>query len=108
MQDQLNYFYTTIIPSDFEIMRIRGLSCIFIARYLGNIFGATSSLFGMPFSYEDKSDLGYLFIVQNSFAISIQFIILVLFFKNANNFSDRPIRRIIYSKNIREIKRTEL
>ena len=97
MQDQLNYFYTTIIPSDFQLMRIKGLSCIYIIRYLGNIFGSTCSLFGMPFSYEDKSDLGYLFIAQNSFCILLQFLVLLLFFKNANNFADRPIRRIIYS-----------
>lgn len=62
----------------------------------------------MLFSHESKNDLGYFFIIQNSISIVGQFIILVLFFLNANDFSDRPIRRIIYSKNIREIRRTEL
>ena len=108
MQDQLNYFYTTIIPSDFSLKNIRGLSCIYSIRYIGNILGSMSSLFGILFSYDDKVDLGYFFIIQNSFSIAFQFVILILFFKNSNNFSDRPIRRIIYSKNIREIKRTEL
>jgi hypothetical protein len=108
MQDQLNYFYTTIIPSDFELMRIRGFSCLYAARYLGDILGSITSLFGMLFSHESKNDLGYFFIIQNSISIVGQFIILVLFFLNANDFSDRPIRRIIYSKNIREIRRTEL
>ena len=108
MQDQLNYFYTTIIPSDFELMRIRGFSCLYAARYLGDILGSITSLFGMLFSHESKNDLGYFFIIQNSISIVGQFIILVLFFLNANDFSDRPIRRIIYGKNIREIRRTEL
>ena len=108
MQDQLNYFYTTIIPSDFTIKRLKGLSFLYAIRYIGNILGSLTSLFGILFSYDDKVDLGYFFIIQNSFSILFQLIILIMFFINSNNFSDRPIRRIIYSKNIREIRRTEL
>ena len=108
MQDQLNYFYTTIIPSDFELMRIRGLTCIYIIRYLGNIFGGLTTLIGIPINYDHEVKLGYLFISLNSFSMIIQLIILIFFFKYSNDFSDRPIRRILYSKNIREIRRTEL
>ena len=108
MQDQLNYFYTTIIPSDFEIKKINGITWLYSMRYFGNILGSITTLFGRLFNYDDKIDLGYFFIIQNSFSIAFQFVILILFFKNANEFSDRPIRRIIYSKNIREIRRTEL
>ena len=32
---------------------------------------------------------------------------LVYFFIKANRFSDRPIRRLVYSKNVRELRRTE-
>ena len=46
-------------------------------------------------------------VIQNAFAILVQFIMLVLFFCFTNKFSDRPIRRIVYSKNNREIKRNE-
>ena len=107
MQDQLNYFYTTIIPSDFAIMEINGLTCLYSIRYIGSILGSLSTVFGLLFSY-DKKNLGIFFTIQNSFAIIIQIIILIFFFINSNNFADRPIRRIIYSKNIREIRRTEL
>ena len=62
----------------------------------------------LEIAYDKKLDLGYFFIILSSFSIIFQFVILIWFFKNSNNFSDRPIRRIIYSKNIREIKRTEL
>ena len=103
MQDQLNYFYTTIIPSDFAIMEINGLTCLYSIRYIGSILGSLSTVFGLLFS-----NLGIFFTIQNSFAIIIQIIILIFFFINSNNFADRPIRRIIYSKNIREIRRTEL
>jgi hypothetical protein len=108
MQDQLNYFYTTIIPSDFRLLGISGLTSIYCIRYIGNFLGSISSLYGILFSYDEKEDLGYFFIIQNAVSILIQFVILVLFFINGNNFADRPIRRIIYSKNIREIRRTEL
>ena len=108
MQDQLNYFYTTIIPSDFAIMEINGLTCLYSIRYIGSILGSLSTVFGLLFSYDNKIHLGIFFIIQNSFAIIIQIIILIFFFINSNNFADRPIRRIIYSKNIREIRRTEL
>ena len=108
MQDQLNYFYTTIIPSDFELIKIRAISCLYSIRYIGTILGSICSLFGILFPYEKKIELGLFFIILSSFSIIFQFVILIWFFKNSNNFSDRPIRRIIYSKNIREIKRTEL
>ena len=108
MQDQLNYFYTTIIPSDFAIMEINGLTCLYSIRYIGSILGSLSTVFGLLFSYDKENHLGIFFIIQNSFAIIIQIIILIFFFLNSNNFADRPIRRIIYSKNIREIRRTEL
>ena len=108
MQDQLNYFYTTIIPSDFELMRIRGITLLYMIRYIGNICGSLTSLFGIPFDYNSKFKLGYFFIVQNSISMIVQLIILIFFFINSDNFSDRPIRRIVFSKNIREIRRTEL
>jgi hypothetical protein len=108
LQDQLNYFYTTIIPSDFRLVEIEGLNWIYIVRYMGSFAGSLSILFGMIFSYEDKYHLGYFFIILNSVAMIFQIVILVFFFVNGNNFADRPIRRIIYSKNVREIRRTEL
>ena len=56
MQDQLNYFYTTIIPSDFAIMEINGLTCLYSIRYIGSILGSLSTVFGLLFSY-DKNPL---------------------------------------------------
>ena len=119
MEDQLIYFYTQIIPANFELISIKGLTGLYIMRYLGSIFGSISSLFGFPIYSEgdinEKKKKGnitndyeeYVMLIQNSFSIFIQFIVLLLFFINSNRFSDRPIRRLVYSKNVREIKRTE-
>jgi hypothetical protein len=119
MEDELFYFYTQIIPANFELMKIKGITGLYIMRYLGKIFGSLSSLIGISLyskgdvNYNKKSNSTtndyeeYLIIIQNSFSIFIQFIILVVFFINSNTFSDRPIRRLVYSKNVREIKRTE-
>ena len=90
------------------MMELEGLNWIYVIRYIGNIVGSIVILFGMIFSYEDKYHLGYFFIIVNSVTIVFQLIILIIFFVNGNNFADRPIRRIIYSKNVREIRRTEL
>ena len=110
MDDQLIFFYTKIIPANFELVGIKGTTIIYIMRYLGNILGSVFSLFGFLLSNEDIQTDYYgesLIIVENSITITIQFIILVYFFINANRFSDRPIRRLVYSKNVRELRRTE-
>ena len=111
MEDQLIYFYTQIIPANFELLKFKGITILNIMRYLGNIIGSISSLFGFALYKETEKGVNNyeetLIIIQNSFAILIQFIILTLFFKNSDRFSDRPIRRLVYSKNIREIRRTE-
>jgi hypothetical protein len=114
MEDQLIYFYTQIIPSNFELLGIKGLTLLHIIKYLGNIIGGISSLFGFVLYKEEEEDQEIsdkygegLMVIQNAFAILVQFIMLVLFFCFTNKFSDRPIRRIVYSKNNREIKRNE-
>ena len=55
MQDQLNYFYITIIPSDFKMMGIKGVSCLYSIRYIGSIFGSLSTVFGLSVNYENRS-----------------------------------------------------
>ena len=109
LEDQIIYFYTTIIPANFTLMTIKGTTIFHVMRYLGSIVGGISSLLGFSLSKIDEK-VQYeetLIIIQISFAMIIQFIILVLFFINSNRFSDRPIRRLVFSKNVREIRRTE-
>jgi hypothetical protein len=113
MEDQLIYLYTQIVPSNFELLGIKGLTLLHIIKYLGNIIGDISSLFGFfLYKEEEEEEINdnygeILMIIQNIFAILVQFIMLVLFFCFTNKFSDRPIRRIVYSKNTREIRRNE-
>ena len=118
MEDQIFYFYTQIIPSNFELLKIKGLTGLNIMRYLGNIFGSITSLFALSFYSEvskgkvkkDSYSNNYeeiLMTIQNAFSIIVQVGLVFIFFKYSDHFSDRPIRRLVYSKNIREIRRTE-
>ena len=116
LEDQLIYFYTQIIPANFELMKIKGLTIINVMRYLGSIIGSFFSIFGFAL-YEDKEINSNenktndyeenLIITENTFSIVVQFILITIFLMNSKTFSDRPIRRIVYSKNSREIRRTE-
>ena len=116
LEDQLIYFYTQIIPTNFELMKIKGITVINVMRYLGSIFGSLSSVFGFAL-YEDKDNFPNenetneyeenLIVIENSFSIIVQSILIAIFLKNSKTFSDRPIRRIVFSKNPREIRRTE-
>ena len=118
MEDQIFYFYTQIIPSNFELIKIKGLTGLNVMRYLGNIFGSITSLFALSLYSEvsrgevkkDNYSNNYeeiLMTIQNAFGIVVQVGLVFIFFKYSDHFSDRPIRRLVYSKNVREIRRTE-
>ena len=110
MEDQLIYFYTYIIPSNFELLGIEGLTVLHIVKYLGNIIGSVSSLFGLVLYSPDRKDEEcgeWLMIYQSIFILFFQFVLLIFFFLYSKRFSDRPIRRILYNKNTREIRTTE-
>ena len=118
MEDQIFYFYTQIIPSNFELLNIKGLTGLNIMRYLGDISGSLTSLFGIAI-YEDVTERNIekdnfsnnyeeiLMTIQNCFSILALTGLVLIFFKFSDHFADRPIRRLVYSKNIREIRRTE-
>ena len=112
LEDQLVYFFIKIIPTDFKLLGIQGVTSLHIIAYIGDIFGTASCLFGLiddKLYKLDKLDcfVDHLMIRQNCFGILFEIIIAALFFKNTKRFSDKPIRRIIYSKNKRKIRRTE-
>ena len=109
VEDQLLYFYTHIIPTNFKLGIVEGLTFIHIAKYLGYIIGSASSLFEflLKEAPNEEQNIEKFMIIQNSFALLIQFFLLIIFFYYSELFSDRPIRRIINSKNKREIAITE-
>ena len=109
VEDQIIYFYTHIIPTNFKICKIQGLTVLHITQYLGYIIGSASSLFEFVLKEEKKEldNIEIFMTIQNSFLIFVQLVLLVIFFIYSNSFSERPIRRILYSKNKREIKTTE-
>ena len=108
LEDQLVYFYIKIIPSDFELIGIKGLTGLHIIAYIGDIVGAGSSIFGLLSKKSTRNFIGEnLMTGQNCFAIAVQIVLVVLFFIYTKEFTDKPIRRIGYSRNVRKIRRTE-
>ena len=108
VEDQLIYFYTHIIPTNFKLGKIEGLTVLHIIKYLGYILGSASNLFEFFLKETDEEkNVEFFMIIENCFAMLIQLILLILFFIYSNRFSDRPIRRILFNKNKREIKITE-
>ena len=108
VEDQLIYFYTHIIPTNFKLGNIEGLTVLHIIKYLGYILGSVSNLFEFFLNEKDEEkNVEFFMIIENCFAMFIQLILLIIFFIYSNRFSDRPIRRILFNKNKREIKITE-
>ena len=111
VEDQLIYFYTHIIPTNFKLGKLEGLTVLHIMKYLGCILGSSSSLFGfLSYSSKDEDEeknIEKFMFWQNLFDFLIQFILLCIFLYYYRSFQDRPIRRIIYSQNKREILITE-
>ena len=107
-EDQLIYFYTQIIPTNFELMKIKGITGVYLMRYLGSICGSIVSLFGLLYDNIYKNYEELVIITENSFSMAVLLILIIIFFIYSDKFADRPIRRLVYSKNPREIKRTEL
>ena len=112
--DQFIYFYTQIIPSDFKILKLSGFKVLHYMENLGNIGGCLVSLLAKVFisanylNDEDTSNqLNKFMMIVNIVIISIQLISMMLFMLNRKRFRDRPIRRLIYSKNVRKLKRIE-
>ena len=56
LEDQLIYFYSEIIPTNFELLGIKGLTCLHLIKYLGNIIGGFSSLFGFV-AYKKEEEM---------------------------------------------------
>ncbi len=129
LDDQVIYFFTKIIPSDFELMGIRGITAFHLMSYIGKIFGSGISLIGLLFpknnnndemiddkDYDDE-DYGYGFdkvtyekgimIGTCCFSVFVQLLLVIYFWINTKKFAERPIRRLVASKNTRKISRTE-
>ena len=112
--DQFIYFYTQIIPFDFRLLGLMGYKSLYYVSYIGKIGGCLISLLAVTFENEKfdeegsgKSEQETFMILVNISAIVLQFILMLIFMCNKKRFKDRPIRRLIYNKNIRKLKRIE-
>ena len=102
IMEQLFYFFTEIIPTDFTIMGFRALTFVYILNNLGEILGCFINFILNRYDSDPIVKLVFYF-------INIFFFILfiVCFYIKYDQFKYKPIRRILNSKNSRKIKRTE-
>ena len=100
--EQLFYFFTEIIPTDFRIIGLKALTFFYIFNYLGEILGCILHFIINRNSEKEIIKIGFYFI-----NIFIFLFFFSGFYINYEKFKYKPIRRILNSKNSRKIKRTE-
>ena len=100
--EQVFYFFTEIIPTDFRILGFKALTFVYILNNLGEILGCFINFILNRYDSDPIVKLVFYF-------INIFFFILfiVCFYIKYDQFKYKPIRRILNSKNSRKIKRTE-
>ncbi len=101
IMEQLFYFFTEIIPTDFTIMGFRALTYVYVLHNVGEILGCLIN-FLVNKSNDEIIKIGFFFL--NIFLFLLFFIGFFIYYEE---FKYKPIRRILSSKNSRKIKRTE-
>ena len=110
LEDQVIYFYTKIVPSDFVFLCFNASTFVLFIRFLAMFFGFVIGAFGFALDNVKRGDL---FGIRTEFNIIILVQIICIgvcvFFLSINmkNFKEAPIRRIMRKKDMQSIKRTE-
>jgi hypothetical protein len=102
LENEVVAFLIKIIPDNFLIYNFNSYDVAHFIKYISELIGCLEGIFlktGVP----DGKILRYLNIVNLFLTIFIS----IWFYFSSYRFIDRPIRRIIYSKNVRLITRTE-
>jgi hypothetical protein len=110
LEDQVIYFYTKIVPSNFVFLCFNASTFVLFIRFLAMFFGFVIGAFGFLLDDITKGDL---FGIRTEFNVIIIVQIICIgvcvFFLSINmkNFKEAPIRRIMRKKDMQSIKRTE-
>ncbi len=102
LENEVIAFLIKIIPDNFLIYNFNSYNVAHFIKYISELIGCLEGIFLKTGIYDGKI-LRYLSI----FNLFLTIIILIWFYFSSYRFIDRPIRRIIYSKNVRLITRTE-
>ena len=102
LENEVIAFLIKIIPDNFLIHNFNSYNVAHFIKYISELIGCLEGIFLKTGIYDGKI-LRYLSI----FNLFLTIIILIWFYFSSYRFIDRPIRRIIYSKNVRLITRTE-
>jgi hypothetical protein len=102
LENEVIAFLIKIIPDNFLIYNFNSYNVAHFIKYISELIGCLEGIFLIT-GISDGKILRYLSI----FNLFLTIIILIWFYFSSYRFIDRPIRRIIYSKNVRLITRTE-
>ena len=102
LENEVIAFLIKIIPDNFLIYNFNSYNVAHFIKYISELIGCLEGIF-LKTGVHDGKILRYLSI----FNLFLTIIILIWFYFSSYRFIDRPIRRIIYSKNVRLITRTE-
>ena len=102
LENEVVAFLIKIIPDNFLIYNFNSYDVAHFIKYISELIGCLEGIFLIT-GVSDGKILRYLNIVNLFLTIFIS----IWFYFSSYRFIDRPIRRIIYSKNVRLITRTE-
>ena len=102
LENEVVAFLIKIIPDNFLIYNFNSYEVAHFVKYISELIGCLEGIF-LKLGVADGKVLKYL----NIFNLFLTIIIVIWFKFSSYRFIDRPIRRIIYSKNVRLITRTE-
>ena len=111
LEDQVIYFYTKTVPSDFIFLFFNSSTFVLFIKYFGMFLGFIIGLIG--FICDKNLYIQYTQGIRDEFniVIGIQIALILIgiiyLFINMNNFKECAIRRIMRHKDFQQIKRTE-
>lgn len=127
LQDEILYFYTKTVPTEYKLGRAYGITLIYVMQYVGEfvgcflqiLVGGLALLFtrradSPAYKKEDKISFldienisKYIMIIVLGVACFVHIIIIGYFGYFGNQFDNTPLRRVVYKKNKIRLKRTE-
>ncbi|MCQ2819103.1 MAG: hypothetical protein MJ252_17715 [archaeon] len=106
LEDTNIYFFTKMIPSDFEVICMHGDTFVHMAAYIGQMLGCFVCVLGRI--YIDLKDrfhrFACWFLVIESLVVMLSAILYIILYRT---FKDKAILRLIRGKDNRKIRRTE-
>jgi hypothetical protein len=111
LEDQIIYFYTKTVPSDFIFLLFNSSTFVLLIKYFGMFLGFLVGIIGLLFDdkeyINEHEDIRSEFNIVIGIQIALILIGIIYLLINMNNFKESAIRRIMRHKDFQQLKRTE-